>query len=76
MRNIIIFALLVASCKSVPPRTEFCMVGDHNLLCIDKRMPQGQQEYERSFKSGVGYICSGPDDYALIQEWIIRRCSK
>jgi len=37
-------------------------------------MPQGEQEFERTYKDGTNYICTDPDSWATLQEWIVRTC--
>ncbi len=76
LKYILPLSFVLASCKSPPPLTELCIVGDSGLLCIDKRLPEGQQEYVKPFAESVNYIATNPDDYDAIQNWILRRCRK
>ena len=52
-----------SSCKSFPPpKVELCITSDDYIsACVDKRLPEGEQEYDRPYE--VNYICTNPADY-------------
>jgi len=72
--SLLSFATLCLSCGSnPPPNTELCLVGDSGVLCIDRRLPEGQQEYVVSFPNAVNMVCLSPDSYGALLEWAMTK---
>ena len=59
--------LALNSCVSIPlPTIEDCRVLSSVGACIDKRLPVGQQEYDKDFRQMLGYRCTSPSDIQLL----------
>lgn len=64
-------SLTLSSCKSFPV-LEVCVSGTKDgepMSCVDKRLPEGKQEYERYPNND---ICTNPDDYNTGLDWVRR----
>lgn len=51
-----------------PPEVERCVVLTDTCFCIDKRLPAGQQEYEKPLIYCRGYQATSPQDYAILED--------
>ena len=58
-----------SGCESFPPpRTEICITSDnYTSACVDKRLPEGEQEYDKEYE--VNNICTNPADYDLLYNY-------
>lgn len=67
----IAFCLSGATCHVKLPPMEYCIVGSTgNGICQDPR--KDPQEYERSPQQMTNMICTNPDDYMALREWLER----
>ena len=70
--------LLLVGCPSrhVPPKTELCVIGEHNLICNDQRLEKDDREYTIEFIDAKNYLCTNPDDYTLTENWVLDLINK
>lgn len=68
---VILLTLIVSSCDEIkPPIIEQCVELVDYKFCIDKRLDEPEQEYDRKPNETKGYICTNPDDFFMIQQWM------
>ena len=62
-----------SSCKSFPPpKVELCITSSTSegvpiSACVDKRLPEEEQEYDKEYE--VNNICTNPADYDLLYNY-------
>lgn len=65
---LIIYSLF--SCQEYkPPEIETCIVDSTSLFCIDLRLEEEKQEYDKSFEESINYLCTSPADYGRLQNY-------
>ena len=68
---VILMTLTLSSCDEIkPPIIEQCVELVDYKFCIDKRLDEPEQEYGRLPVETKGYICTNPDDFFLMQQWM------
>ena len=71
-KNLLVALLMLwisSGCESFPPpQTEICITSDNYIsACVDKRLPEGEQEYDKEYE--VNIICTNPADYDLLYNY-------
>ena len=66
---VVLVMLWISSCESFPPpKTEVCITSsDYTSACVDKRLPEGEQEYDKEYE--MNNICTNPADYDLLYNY-------
>lgn len=62
-----------SSCRTMP-MTETCLIGDAGCLCIDPRLPDGEQEYTLTFEDCKNYVARSAESEIKIIEWMGEHC--
>ena len=69
---IVALVILATSCNSYPlPKSERCTILSNLGTCTDERLPEGEKEYDKSFRRMLGYQCTNVTDYNRVAENII-----
>jgi hypothetical protein len=53
--------ITLTGCKD-GPIIETCIIGDTGLQCVDKRLPEAERSYTRTFEESLNYFATNPDD--------------
>ena len=64
--SLIILSLSSCVTELPLPVVEDCIVISSGVFCIDKRLPEGKQEYDLRFDQVTGYSCTSPRDRQLL----------
>jgi len=67
---VILTSLSASRCRHYPPpKTELCVSGSTSYQCNDLRRSKAKQDYDRSRKQILNYICTNPRDFGIIRNY-------